>query len=153
MKSQSAAGATALDGRKWVVGACERPPKRAKMTRQFEDSSTTASKAAILALLAKQADWKNRCEAVALENQCIFMLAAEAIKLGENLAGSGKADIAASTIFKVPKKKALLLPINGLSLLSRSSLKQRLRPRDWSEALHGLKRTPTRHENALNVRT
>lgn len=49
-KSQSATGASVLDGLHLVAGNCERPAKQSKMAGQCNDSSMTPSPTAFLAL-------------------------------------------------------------------------------------------------------
>lgn len=85
VKSQIAAEATILDDLKSVARNCERPNKRAKVTSQCEESSTTTSTAAFSALLAERESYRNHCEALMIKNQGISGLAAEAKTLLEKI--------------------------------------------------------------------
>lgn len=55
---------------------------------------------AFSALFAERNDFKNRCEALTLENQCIYGSAAEAKELRERMSDREKTDLAAKTTFK-----------------------------------------------------
>lgn len=87
VKTQYVAGATVSDGLKSVAGACSKPAKRAKMTCQCKESSTTPLKALFLALLAERDDFENCSGTLTIENQCIPGLAAETKRAREKLAG------------------------------------------------------------------
>lgn len=80
-----------------AAGACGRPEKVPKMTRSCEESSTTPSAAAFSALLAEQADLKNRLGALALERKCIPGLAAAVKELQEKLADREKIETTVET--------------------------------------------------------
>lgn len=105
VKVQNAAGATVSDDVESVAGAYERPAKRARMTRQCEDSSTTSSTTTLLALLVEWDDFREHCEALPLGNQCLPGLATEAKELREKMANLGKADAAAKSTSKCRGKK------------------------------------------------
>lgn len=78
VKLQSAAGAAVLDDPRLIAGNYERPTKRARVTGQCKESSTTPSTPLFSALLAEREDYENRCEALTFENQCIPALFDEA---------------------------------------------------------------------------
>lgn len=94
------------DALQLVVGACVRPAKRARMSRQCKGSSTIPFIAAFSAMLPEHGDSQSRCEAFTLESQCTFGLAAEAKWLRERKAECKKeTDAAAKTIFNGRRKK------------------------------------------------
>lgn len=97
VKSQSAARAICWDDEKSVAGNCKRPNRRAWMARQYKESSTTPSMAAFSVVLAGREDYKNRCEALTVENQCIFRLGSEENKIREQLVKRDKAGTATKT--------------------------------------------------------
>lgn len=76
------------------------------MARLCEDSSTKPSTVAFLALLAEREEYKNRCETLTLENQCIPGLSAEARELREKLTEYEKSDAASKTTRRRLKNRA-----------------------------------------------
>lgn len=117
VKWQNTAGDTVSDDLKTGTRACERPAKRVKMTCLCKDFSTTPSTAAFQAVLAGQDDFKNHCEALKPENQCIHGLAAETMKLQERIADSDMTDSAAKTTSKgCGKKRATAASRRGVLL-------------------------------------
>lgn len=97
VKSRSAAAATILHNQKSVVGNCERPRKRARVTRLCKESFSTSSTAVLSALLAEPESYKNFCEGLTFENKCIPGLAAEVKELQRKLADRKKAKAASIT--------------------------------------------------------
>lgn len=83
MKSQNVDDATVLDDLKLAAGNCEHTNKRARVTCQCDESSTTPSTTSFSALLAKQEDFKSLREALMLDTQGILGLATEEKKLRE----------------------------------------------------------------------
>lgn len=83
VKAQSAIASTVSDDLKLVAGTIERSMKRAKVARTCEVSSTTLSTAAVSAPLTELEKYKNSCDTLALQNQCILEPATEAKKLRE----------------------------------------------------------------------
>lgn len=75
--------------------------------RSCKESYTTPSTAPCLALPTETGDPKNRCEALALENQCILGIAAEAKELQRNLADRKKAEAMKKMLQKVEGGNAL----------------------------------------------
>lgn len=57
-------------------GECERHSRRFKVTRQYKSLSATTDRAVFLASLAERNDFKNCCEALTFEIQCILEPAA-----------------------------------------------------------------------------
>lgn len=70
------------------------------MTRQRNDSSATPCTMTFYALFAEWGDFKNRCEALALESQCIPTLAAEAKNLRRKVAERDKIRVVTKTTLK-----------------------------------------------------
>lgn len=97
VKSRHEAGATVSDDFRSVTEACKRPKIRAKRTQLRKDCSTTPSTAAFLALLTDRDGLRNRCEALMLENKCIFELAVLPRELREKLVDREKIDATAKT--------------------------------------------------------
>lgn len=85
-KLQIAAGDTLSDDLRSVAGACKRPAKRAKMTRQCKCLSSIPSTLVFSTRLEEKDDLKNCCEALTLENQYIPRLATEVMNLREKMA-------------------------------------------------------------------
>lgn len=105
VKLQRAAGATVPSDLKPGAVTCERLAKLAKITPLCEDFSTTLSTAAFLALLSKQNDFKNRCEASTLGTQFISSSVAEVEGEREKLADREKTVAAVKTASRGCKKK------------------------------------------------
>lgn len=82
-----------------VAGGCERDAKRAEMTHQCKSSSPTPSTAAFLALLLELNAFKNRCEALSFETQCITGLASKSKELQKKMALLKETKAAAKTAF------------------------------------------------------
>lgn len=72
VKSQRAADATVSYDQKSIAGVHERLIRRAKMTRKWEESSTTLLIATFLVLLVQWDVHKNRCEVLAMKNKCMY---------------------------------------------------------------------------------
>lgn len=67
------------------------------------------STALLSALLAEQNDFKNRCEGLYLENQCVSGLVAEVKDLWETMTNREKADAAAKPSSKGRRKKRVTI--------------------------------------------
>lgn len=98
MKLQYVPDAALSDDLKVVARACERPAKRAKMTRLCKETFSTPLIAAFSALLIERDDLENRCEVLTLKPQCIFGLVADTKNLREKLADCEKTDATANLL-------------------------------------------------------
>lgn len=103
VKSQSAAGAPALDNPKLAASNSERPSKRAWMARQCKESSTTLSTATFFALLAEREDYKYSCESLTIENRCMPELDSNGKELLEKSAEFESVNSASKTTSKGQK--------------------------------------------------
>lgn len=99
-KLQHAPKATVLEHLRSVAETCERPVKRVKVSQLCENSSSTSSTVAFLALLSEKDDFKPCRKALALKNQCIHGLAAEAKDSWMKFADREKTNATAKTTTK-----------------------------------------------------
>lgn len=84
---------------------CGRFAERAKITVPRGESSTSSSTAPFLAVRIERDDLKKRCRGLALQNQCILGIAAEAKELRKKLADREKPNATAKTTLKGRERK------------------------------------------------
>lgn len=93
MKSQSSACGTVSHKLRLVTRACNCPTNRVRVTQRCDDFCAAPSTVVFLALLIERNDYKNCCEVLSSENQCISAHAPEAKRLREKVAEPEKRDV------------------------------------------------------------
>lgn len=101
MKLQHAPGATVLDDLNLVTKAFMRLRKCGKMTRSCKESSTSSSSGMYFALLTERDYLKICCEAITMENTCIFGLFAGTNGLRKKLSDHKKSEATSKATSKV----------------------------------------------------
>lgn len=100
---------------KSMLEACGRPAKYTKVARRCEGSSDTPSTAQLTAFLAVWDEFKSRCGAITIKNQCIPGSAVEAKKLCKKMVKSGMTYVAAKDTHSSYEKKRAAVVIGGFA--------------------------------------